>query len=475
MPDPFLDATAAAGLVAGGRVAPGELVEEAIDRVERLNPDLNAVVATSFERARAEASAASGPFAGVPYLLKDTMPAAGEPWTAGIAAVKDAGYRADRDAHFVRRMRAAGFALLGRSHAAELALASATETLAYGPCRNPWDVTRSCGGSSGGAAAAVAAGLVAVAHGSDAGGSIREPASECGVLGLKPTRGRISSGPATLDSDHLSGLVHEGLLARSVRDLAAVLDLVRGRYPGDPYTVAPPCIPFASALAGAPGRLRIGVLSEDPSGHVAVSADCAAAARKAADALADLGHELGEGFPEAIREPDWLAPIEPCFSVFVAREVERFGALIGRPLGEADLQAHSWAYAQQGQRVSGAEYAAAVDALRNVGEAIERWWAVDGWDLWLTPTMTAPTPALGEFAPTRENPFDTGGMEPGRFTIPANVAGLPAISLPLHQATDGMPVGVQLVAAHGREDLLLGVAAQLERALPWADRHPPVA
>lgn len=475
MSDAFIDATAQAELVRSGEVSPSELVEEAIDRIERIDPELNAVVIPTFEKARAEAKVADGPFKGVPYVLKDTMPSAGDPYTASIRAVKEAGYRAAGDAFFVQRMREAGFVLVGRTHTPELALVATTESFAYGACRNPWDTSRSTGGSSGGTAAAVAAGMVAVGHGSDGGGSVREPAAKCGIVGLKPTRGRLSQGPDVIDSDNVSGMAHEGLMSRTVRDMAALLDVAGGRRIGDPFGVPTPPRPFADEVGADPGRLRIGVLTEDPAGQFEVDAECVAAARKTADVLAGLGHELADGYPSAIRDESWPLDFMPCIAVVIGREVERFGRLIGRPLTEDDVEPQTWAYAQMGAQVTGAQYAAGVDALRLQGQATERWWEEEGWDLWLTPTLTIQTPPLGQFRPTREDPFGSLGMEPSRFTVPSNVSGQPAISLPLHWAADGMPIGVQLTAAHGREDLLLRVAAQLEQALPWSDRRPPVS
>ncbi|HST41852.1 MAG TPA: amidase [Conexibacter sp.] len=474
MPDAFIDATAQAELVRAGEASPAELVEQAIERIERVDPALNAVVIPTFEKARREAAVADGPFAGVPYVLKDTMPSAGDPYTASIRAVKEAGHRADHDSHFVTAMRAAGFVLVGRTHTPEMALVSTTESFAFGACRNPWDTTRSTGGSSGGTAAAVAAGMVAVGHGSDGGGSVREPAAKCGIVGLKPTRGVLSQGPGVIDSDNVSGMAHEGLMTRTVRDMAALLDATGGRRAGDPFGAHRAAPSYAAAVGAAPGRLRVGVLSEDPAGVLPVDAECAAAARAAADLLEELGHDVSDGYPAAIREESWPVEFMPCVAVVVARELERFGRLIGRPLTEDDVEPQTWAYAQMAAGVSGAQYAAGVDALRTRGAAMERWWEEEGWDLWLTPTLTIETPPLGLFRPTREDPFGSLGMEPSRFTAPSNVSGQPAISLPLHWAADGMPIGVQLTAAHGRDDLLLSVAAQLEQARPWADRRPPV-
>jgi len=475
MPDPFIDATAAAELVRSGEVSASELVEESIERIERVDPEVNAVVIPTFEKARAEAKSASGPFAGVPYVLKDTMVSKGDPYTAGIRGVKEAGNPGDHDSHFVTRMREAGFVLVGRSHTPELALVSTTESFAYGATANPWDTSRSVGGSSGGSAAAIAAGMVPVGHGSDGGGSVREPASKCGIVGIKPTRGRISQGPGVIDSDNVSGMAHEGVLSRTVRDLAALLDTVGGRFDGDPFAATAPSRPYVEEVGADRGRLKVGVCTSDPAGEFEVDPECVTAARRGADALADLGHDVSDSYPRSIQEESWPVEFMPCVAVVVRREVLRFGEMIGRPLTEDDVEPQTWAYFNMGAEVTGEMYAAGVDALRVRGAAFESWWSEEGYDLWLTPTLTIQTPPLGEFKPTKENPFGSLGMEPSRFTVPSNVSGQPSLSLPLHWAEDGMPLGVQLTAAYDREDMLLRVAAQLEEAMPWADRRPPVS
>lgn len=470
----FLDATELAERVRRGDTSPRELVDDAIARIEAINDDVKAVIIPTYDKARAEANAAQGPFAGVPYVLKDTMPSNGDLYTAGIDGVKRAGFVSDYDPTFVQRMRAAGFVLVGRSNTPELALVSTTESVAWGACANPWDLSRSVGGSSGGSAVAVATGMVPVAHGSDGGGSVREPASKTGVVGLKPTRGRLSQGPIVIDSDNVSGMAHEGLFSRSMRDLAGLLDVTGGRHAGDPFGAAPPVRPYRDEVGADPGRLRIGICTTDPAGAFEVDPECAAGARMVADRLADLGHDVAEGYPAAIKESSWPMEFMPCVAVVVHRELERFGQLIGRELTEDDVEPQSWAYAQMGKEVTGAQYAAGVDALRTQAYETELWWEEQGWDLWLTPALTIQTPPLGEFKPTKEDPFGSLGMEPSRFEVPSNVTGQPSMSLPLHHASDGMPLGVLLTAAYGREDVLIRIGAQLEQAMPWAHRVPPI-
>jgi len=470
----FADATELAERVRRGEASPRELVDEAIARIDSINDQVKAVIIPTYDKARAEADTAQGPFAGVPYVLKDTMPSKGDLYTAGIDGVKRARLLSDYDPFFVQRMRAAGFVLVGRSNTPELALVSTTESVAWGACANPWDLSRSVGGSSGGSAVAVATGMVPVAHGSDGGGSVREPASKTGVVGIKPTRGRLSQGPVVIDSDNVSGMAHEGLFSRTMRDLAGLLDVTGGRQAGDPFGASTPVRPYREEVGADPGRLRIGICTTDLAGEFEVDPECAAGARMVADQLSDLGHDVAEGYPEAIKAGSWPMEFMPCVAVVVYRELERFGQLIGRELTEDDVEPQSWAYAQMGKEVTGAQYAAGVDALRAQAYETELWWEEQGWDLWLTPALTIQTPPLGEFKPTKEDPFGSLGMEPSRFEVPSNVTGQPSISLPLHHASDGMPLGVLLTAAYGREDVLIRVGSQLEQAMPWAHRTPPI-
>jgi amidase len=494
MTDAYMDATATAELIRSGAVSPAELIDETIARIEKLNPALNAITIELFDKARAEASAADGPFRGVPYVLKDlTIVSKGDPYTASIAGVKAAGYRADHDSWFVERMRAAGFVLVGRANTPEMGIMSTTEPLAWGPTRNPWDPERSVGGSSGGSAAAVASGMVPVAHGNDGGGSVRMPASLNGVVGLKPSRGRISTGPAVNVSDLLAGDAHEGLLTRSVRDVAAVLDIVGGHRPGDGYAAPTPVESFAAALRSEPPRLRIGVLDHDPVGELEVAAESITAVRRAADVLADLGHEVADGHPPALSERldgGWPTEFMRCIAVAIMRELDHFGELIGRPLGEDDMEAQTWVVYQAGKGVSGAQYAEGIDCFRARARDVETWWD-EGWDLLLTPTtMVGAPPHLGrpdaspEAMEWRSRRFGGGSEnEPDPFRerfvglmeylVPYNVTGQPALTVPTHHSNRGFPVGVHAVGAYGRDDLVLQVGAQLERALPWHDRRPP--
>ena len=495
MDDAYRDATATADLIRSGAMSPEELVDETIARIEKLNPELNAITIELFDKARAEARLApDGPFRGVPYVLKDlTIVSKGDPYTAGIAGVKAAGYRSDHDSWFVERMRAAGFVLVGRANTPEMGIMSTTEPLAWGPTRNPWDTERSVGGSSGGSAAAVGSGMVPVAHGNDGGGSVRMPAALNGVVGLKPSRGRISTGPDINVSDLLAGDAHEGLIARSVRDVAAVLDVVGGHRPGDGYGAPMPVDSFAEAVRSSPPRLRIGVLDHDPVDELTVATENVSAVRRAADVLADLGHDVADAHPPALRERldgGWPAEFMRCISVAIMREIEHFGELIRRPLTAEDMEPQTWVVHQAGRDVTGAQYAEGIDRFRERARDIEMWWA-EGWDLLLTPTtMVDEPPLLGrhdvstdelefrlrrftgeseyEADPFREN--FVGLME---YLVPYNVTGQPAISVPTHHTARGYPIGVHLVGAFGRDDLVFQAAAQLEQALPWRRRRPP--
>jgi len=472
----LLDAHAQADLVRRGELAPRELVEAAIARAERLEPRLHAIVTRQFERARAEAAAEAlprGPFQGVPYLLKDLGAYLdGDPLYSGMGALARAGWRERGDAHFAARLRAAGLVSLGHTASPELGIIPTTEPAAFGATHNPWQETHSPGGSSGGSAAAVAAGIVPVAHASDGGGSIRIPASHCGLVGLKPTRARSSFGPAT--GERWAGCSAEGFVTKSVRDTAALLDLVAGAMPGDPYAAPPPARPFAHEVGADPGRLRIGLMQNAPRDGE-LHPECRVAVDAAGRLLEALGHAVEPSYPAALDDPESLKGFLTVVSAGVAFSLDGAAAKIGRPLAEADVEPLTWAVAQAGRGFTAPAYVAAVAANHAYGRRLAAWWD-GGFDLLCTPTCAQPPPPLGHFAAPPENPL-AGYLRAGpygAFTMHFNISGQPAISLPLHWSADGLPVGVQLVAAVGREDLLLRVAAQLESAQPWAARLPPL-
>ena len=472
-----LDATAQAELVRRGEVSALDLTEAAIARITRLNPQLNAVIHQRFESARAEARAitpGSAPFAGVPFLVKDFLCAMeGDPIHLGTRVLRDAGMCAPSDSYLARKLKAAGLIILGRTNTPELGTLPTTEPDAYGPTHNPWNLGHSTGGSSGGSAAAVAAGLVAAAHANDGGGSIRIPASECGLVGLKPSRGRTSFGPELGDS--VGGLACEGVVTRSVRDTAALLDAVAGRMPGDPYSAPPATRPYHNEVGAPTGRLRIGVRTVSP-GHLGVVQDeVAAAVERVARGLASLGHHVDIASPDALDDPEVARHFSTMYATNTAWMLDQLALVAGRPLTAEDVDPLNWALAELGRLCSAPQLIDTFNWIHGYTRRVASWWE-SGFDLLLTPTLPAPPPPLGHFRPDPANPTDAGFRATAfaAFTLPFNATGQPAISLPLHWTADGLPVGVQLVAAYCGEDLLIRVAAQLEEAFPWADRRPPV-
>ena len=470
-----MDATAQAELVRAGEASPLELVEAAIERIEELNPTLNAVIHPLFEEGRAEAanSLPEGPFRGVPFLFKDIGAAlAGQPLHMGMRALKDADFRAPVDTYLGQRFRKAGLVTIGKTNVPELGILPTTEPDAYGPSRNPWDVERSTGGSSGGAAAAVASGMVPIAHANDGGGSIRIPASACGLVGLKPSRQRISEGP--LVGDNLSGLTCELIVSRTVRDTARVLDAVHGPAPGDPYVAPPPRRPYAEELEGEGERLRIGFATHSLAGldvHPAVIE----ATRDAAALLESLGHAVEESSPGGFEGMDLLGTFMIRWAAGQASTLALLSRVLGRRLGPEDVEPLTWALAEEGAEVGAADYLAAVNRHQLMSRMVAQWYQ-GGYDLLLTPTMGEPPPPLGTFDDSGEDPMQAieRATVTAAFAGAYNVTGQPAISVPIHWSDEGLPIGVQLVAQLGREDLLIRVAAELERARPWADRTPPV-
>jgi amidase len=474
-----MDATAQAELVRNGEVSPSELVEAAIARVEQVNPELNAVIHELFEEGRAEAESADlpdGPFKGVPFLFKDLGAAyAGQPLHLGMRALKEADFRAPVDSYLAERFRAAGFVVIGKTNVPELGILPTTEPEAYGQSRNPWNTDHTPGGSSGGSGAAVASGMVPAAHANDGGGSIRIPASVNGLVGLKPTRQRTTEGP--LIGDNMGGLTVELALTHTVRDTAAILDAVHGAAPGDPYVAPPPTGPYLDEMGVEP-KLRIGVAEQPAVPGLESHPDCVAAVRAARDALVELGHELEESTPldagmaEALNLEDTFMTR---WAAGQAASLEIFATLIGRELTADDVEPLTWALAEEGRSRSSGRYLVDTGLHQTVSRAIAGWHE-SGFDLMLTPTMAEPPVPLGTYDQSGPDPLDAfrRAVPAGAFTAIFNATGQPAISLPLHWNDGGLPIGIQLVAPFGREDLLIQVAAQLEQARPWADRRPAV-
>ena len=466
----WLDATAQAELDRG-EVSPGELAEAAIARIEAVNPKLDAVIRTRFDAAlrEAEGDLPDGPFRGVPILFKDLgCTVAGEPTAFGLGPLRDLVFPVT--SYLAEQFLAAGFVPLGRTNVPELGTTVTTEPWSFPPARNPWDTGHSTGGSSGGSAAAVAAGMVAVAHANDGGGSIRIPASECGLVGLKPTRGRVSQGPVT--GEAWAGSTIDGAVTRTVRDAAGVLDVISKPMPGDPYYAPALPRPLAQEVGADPGRLRIGVLDRPGAEGYLDDPQCRAAVARAATLLESLGHHIDQSAPAAMFEPEILRHLTTIIAADTEATLQAFEMLLGHAIGEDEIEPRNAAHRRAGRELGAVAYLQSRAWLGMWTRRMANWW--NGHDLLLTPTVGAPPPELGWFTaggPEQEEVRIASFMP---YTAQFNLTGQPAISLPLHWTAGGLPVGVQLVAAYGREDVLIRVASQLEQAAPWADRHPPV-
>jgi amidase len=475
-----MDATAMAELVSSGDASPLELVDAAIERIEAVNDDINAVIHPLFEEARAAAAAdvPDGPFKGVPFLLKDLGAAyAGQPLHMGMKLLKEADFRAPVDSYLAVRFRDAGLITIGKTNTPELGVLPTTEPDAYGATRNPWDTSRTPGGSSGGSGAAVASGMVPMAHANDGGGSIRIPASNNGLVGLKPTRQRTSEGP--IIGDVQSGLTAELVVSRSVRDTARIIDAVHGYVNGDPYVAPAPLRPYVEELDDESTGLRIGMMTT-PLVDTDIDPECVAGAEAAAKLLESIGHVITDDDPAAIFAPATGAvDIEDTFmtrwAAGQAATLEQLAPIVGRPITANDVEPLTWALAEVGRERSAGRYLQDI-AIHQAMSRMFAGWFDAGHDLLLTPTMGEVAPPLGTFDDSGPDPMDAfhRAVRSGVFTVIPNMTGQPAISLPLHWTDAGVPVGVQLVAPFGREDLLIRVAAQIERAAPWTDRRAPV-
>jgi amidase len=486
------DALGLAARIRAGHVTATELLEIALDAVRALNPRVNAVVHLMERDAReAAAQTKDGPFAGVPFLAKDLhSDYAGHPTTAGSRLLE--GTRADHDTELARRTRAAGLVVFGKTNLPEWGLVPFTEPALFGPCHNPWDLRRTPGGSSGGSAAAVASGMVPMAGGGDGGGSIRIPASCCGLFGLKPTRARTPTGP---DLGLLwRGATVEHVLTRSVRDSAAMLDATQGPDAGAPFQIEPPSGPYLQEVEREPGRLRIACTAR-PFVETEVHPDCVRAMEDAAAMLEALGHEVVEATPR-VDGPAFAHAFLTMLAAEVGADLRRVEGLTGRVPGRKNLEAATWSLALLSRACSAEEYALALRALESAGRAVGSFF--ESWDVLLTPTLACPPPPIGALSPSRKDRWllsVLGAMGSGRviraagvldeaartafaftpFTPAFNVTGQPAMSVPLYWTDQELPVGVQLVGRFGREDVLFRLAGQLERARPWFSRLPALA
>ena len=472
----WMDATAQADLVRLKQVTPRELVDAALERAEQLNPKVNALNYVWPDRARDHAqqlaSTGDSAFRGVPFVLKDLNAAlAGTPLSNGNRALRDANHATDYSTDLVARYVEAGLNVIGRGASPEFGSVPVTEPEAWGPTRNPYDLDRTSGGSSGGSAAAVALGIVPAAHASDGGGSIRIPASCCGLVGLKVSQGRITAAPYR-DETNL-GVEH--VVTRSVRDCAGLLDISHGPGVGDKVIAPPPRRRYVDEVGAPVSSLRVGFLDHRPLAGP-LDDECAVAVRRTASVLSELGHRVEESWPTPLNDASFPPRFSALWSTNMAVAIDATAHLLGRQPSAEDFEAMNWAMATYARTTSSVDYAQAIVATAAFRRKIHQWWA-DGFDLLVTPTLaTLPIP-IGAI---RNNP--SSPMDPMRvagdfvaFTTAYNVTGQPAISLPLHWTSEGIPVGVQLVAAYGREDLLLAVAAQLEDAMPWRDRRPASA
>lgn len=467
-----LDAIAQAELIRRREIQPIELIDAAIARAERLNPSLNAIVWPMYESAREVASRAvgNGPFAGVPFLLKDLLVEyAGGHLSEGSAFLGD--YVSTSDSELVRRLKRAGLIVLGRSNTCEFGILPTVEPYRFGPTRNPWARTRTPGGSSGGAAAAVAAGMVAMAHANDGGGSIRIPASCCGVFGLKPTRGRNPLGPHY--GDVFGGLLEEHAVTRSVRDSAALLDATCGPDLGSPGWSRPER-PFLAEVDADPGRLRVGFTTTAPDG-VPLHPDCVAAVKAAAALCADLGHEVISDASPAI---DWEA-VGRAFAVAWAAgcawSIDYWAKRLGKAPTPDLLEALTWALQERGHRCSASDYLLARQEMQRAAREVARFFG--DYDVWLTPVLAEPPPLLGAFDSPLEDP--TRGLRRAAkfapFTFLCNATGQPAMSMPLFWNDQNLPIGTHFAGRLGDEATLFRLAGQLEAAHPWHQRFPPDA
>jgi amidase len=489
---PKYDGLGLAELVRTRQVSATELLEEAIARVEALNPRLNAVVVRMYDRARGEIARGlpDGPFRGVPFLLKDLLSMyAGVPTSCGTRLLKD--LPAPRDSETVRRYRGSGVVILGKTNTPELGILPVTEPELFGPCRNPWDPSRTPGGSSGGAAAAVAAGMVPLAGGGDGGGSLRIPASCCGLFGLKVTRGRTPTGPDLGEVWH--GFAFEHVVTRSVRDSAAMLDVLQGADVGAPYAAPHLERPFLSEVTTDPGRLRIAFTTRPLLGQ-RVHEDCVAGVRAAAALLERLGHQVEEAAPALDGEAFALAFLTVLMGEASA-DIEWVAALAGRRAGAGDFEPATYALGLLGRAMSAGDYAVAARRLQLASREIARFF--ERYDVLLTPTLAGPPVPIGALQPSaaeRAVLRIVGRMNAGwllkalgvvgpmaartfdwiPYTPVFNVTGQPAMSVPLHWNAQGLPIGMHFAARFGDEATLFRLAGQLERAAPWFDRRPPV-
>ena len=464
------DAVGLAALIRRGDIAPEVVLTAAIERMDARNAAVGAVVHRMDEEARRTLAArVAGPFAGVPYLLKDlNVLYAGQPTRNGSRSFET--YLADHDSTIVRRLKAAGLIIAGKTTTPEYGVGPCAEPAAQNiVARNPWDLSRTPGGSSSGAAAAVAVGMVPAAHATDGGGSIRIPASWCGLFGLKPTRARNPVGPDV--GEGWSGLGVGHAITRSVRDAAALLDATHGPEPGAPYVAPAPVRPFLEEVAIPPGRLRIGVARTSPTG-TRLHPDVVAATDAAAQLCAGLGHIVEEAVPDL---DGWAMAwaYRLVIGANLANLVDQRGNALGKPLGAGDVEPVTRMWADEGRRRSAVEYTRMTQIIHAIGRQLAAFFA--RYDVLLSPTVGEPPLPIGEISMQNGN-LDSYIAQVWNlipFTLPINFAGTPAATLPLHWSAGGLPIGVQIATRFGDEATIFRLAGQLEQARPWFNRRPP--
>ncbi len=465
-----LDGLAMGELVRKGEVSAEELAEEAITRIEKHNPELNAVITKLYDVGRdAAKNPVEGPFMGVPFLLKDILgdlegveTRSGSRFMSGVPATQDA--------TLVKRFKAAGVSILGKTNVPEFGLLPTTESALYGPAHNPWNTDHSTGGSSGGSAAAVASGMVPLAHANDGGGSIRIPAACCGLVGMKPTRARNPLGPVL--GDIMGGLIQEHVVSRTVRDSAAMLDCTAGPEAGDPYCAPTQDRPYLDELDREPGNLRVAFSTTDLDGKK-LDPECLIAIENTAKLLTALGHTVEEATP-AIPMQMLSEAFMAVWAAGLAAGIDAFAMATGRTPGDNELEGLTWGLYQAGKSITASQYQHALGGFQMLGREMARFHATH--DVWMTTTLGAPPLALGVVDTSNRDP--AGAFEPildyVPFTAIENASGQPAMSLPLHWSKSGLPVGVMFAAGFGEEGLLYCLAGQLEKAQPWAAKRPPI-
>ena len=474
MQNAVVDGVELARLVQQGKASPTELLEEAIARADAINPKLNAIIHRLDEQARSVAASMSkqktseqATLQGVPFLTKDlTVMTKGDPYHAGNVALRDSDFRAGHTTHLATMFQQLGLVNFGRTNTPEFGGTVTTEPISHGACRNPWNIDHSTGGSSGGSAAAVAAGIVPIAHANDGGGSIRIPASECGLVGLKPSKGRVSFGPKL--GEAWAGAAIDGVVTRTIRDTARVLDGISQPWIGDPYWAPLPATSFEQAISDVPRQLRVGLVTESSWGTV--HPECIMAVEQTALALQDLGHLVEVAKPDALFDDDLFEHFKVVLASSEAFSVEKLQDAVGRRFETGDMEADTQALVELGRKYSATDYLASVEWFHSYTRQMASWW--QEFDLLLTPVIAEPPPKIGELRDPR-----TGTKrlrELLLFTAQFNITGQPAISLPMHTSKEGLPIGVQLVAAMHGESLLLQVGQQLEDASSWYNRKPAV-